>query len=487
MSVKNFSTTPASNATVDSINFAESQAPSSVNDSARQLMADMAELFALNKGGMTTGTVGGTGETMTLATTPNPFQAAYAAGQHFLVKAPGANTSSAPTINVAALGAKTIKANGQSLPIPAYLTNEMLLLAYDGTDMQLLSVMRESYSRNAQTGTTYTVVEADRGKHVTLSNASTIAVTLPQSTSSAFVSGWYAVFENIGAGTVTITPTTSTINGGASIKLGTGEAVLVTADGTNYRALGQGAAYTNINGLTEDTTQLGTDFVATANVAGTIAKKVKLQAVHSPSASAKTGSYTVVDADRGTSIRFAGLAADATLTLPAASGRAGFLLYVSNEDTTDAAPFGVIVDPNSAELIDGFSTRKGYMGTRVTLICDGTGWRTVQGYWRYFSGDQTITGGGSLTLAHGLGVRPKRCWGEFKCTTAELNYSVGDIIAYFDLDVGSVNNGVVMIMDATNVGIRFGSSGTMSGLNKTTGAGVNLTNASWRLRVYAED
>lgn len=41
MSLKNWSTTPSSNATVDSINFAEGQAPSSVNDSARALMADV--------------------------------------------------------------------------------------------------------------------------------------------------------------------------------------------------------------------------------------------------------------------------------------------------------------------------------------------------------------------------------------------------------------------------------------------------------------
>jgi hypothetical protein len=41
MSLKNWSTTAASNATVDSINFAEGQAPSTVNDSARALMADV--------------------------------------------------------------------------------------------------------------------------------------------------------------------------------------------------------------------------------------------------------------------------------------------------------------------------------------------------------------------------------------------------------------------------------------------------------------
>lgn len=49
MSLKNWSTTASSNATVDSINFAEGQAPSSLNDSARALMVDVkAALY--NKG-----------------------------------------------------------------------------------------------------------------------------------------------------------------------------------------------------------------------------------------------------------------------------------------------------------------------------------------------------------------------------------------------------------------------------------------------------
>jgi hypothetical protein len=448
----------------------------------------MAELFALNKGGMTTGTVGGTGETMTLATTPNPFQAAYALGQHFLVRAPGANTTTAPSINVAALGAKTIKQSGLALPIPAYLTNDMLLLAYDGTDMQLISVGRAGNPRNAQTGTTYTVLETDRGRHVTLNNASAVAVTLPQSTSSAFVNGWEAIFENLGAGTVTITPTTSTINGGASIKLGTGEAVNVTSDGTNYRALGQGAAYTNINGLTEDTGQDGSaDFVATADTSSTIARKVKMQAVHSPASSSKTGNYTVVDADRGTSISFAGLSADATLTLPAASGRAGFLIYVSNEDTNDTTGWGVIVDPNGAELIDGFSTRKTYTGSRLTLLCDGTGWRTVSGKWRFFSGDQTITAGGSLTLAHSLGVRPKTTLFELKCTTAADGFSIGDIFVVGLQDSASASNfGVSASPNATNMNVRYGSGG-MIVLNKGTGAYAVITVGNYRMRLWAED
>lgn len=245
MSVKNWSTTAGSNATVDSINFAEGQNPSSVNDSARALMADVKEWYNEITGGTRSGTVSGT-DTITLTTTPS--LAAYATNQRFLVKAAGANTVSNPTLNVSSLGAKTIKLpGGAALPVPAWATNDMLLLAYDGTDMILVGGTTYvgttgSLPRNAQTGTTYTVVTGDRGQHVTYSNASAIAVTLPQANSSTFGAGWFSYHENVGDGLVTITPTTSTINGAATLRLSKNQWALITSDNTNYRALVGGAA-----------------------------------------------------------------------------------------------------------------------------------------------------------------------------------------------------------------------------------------------------
>jgi hypothetical protein len=91
-----------------------------------------------------------------------------------------------------------------------------------------------SQAVNAQTGTTYTIVAGDLSKLVTFSNASSIAVTLPQATGS-FAAGFYADLKNIGVGAVTITPTTSTINGAATLVLNTGQSVRVVSDGTNYQ------------------------------------------------------------------------------------------------------------------------------------------------------------------------------------------------------------------------------------------------------------
>jgi hypothetical protein len=87
---------------------------------------------------------------------------------------------------------------------------------------------------NAQTGTSYTVQTSDSDKLITFSNAGAIAVTLPQATSS-FAAPFAFEAKNIGVGAVTITPTTSTIEGATTLVLTTGQAAQIVSDGTNWR------------------------------------------------------------------------------------------------------------------------------------------------------------------------------------------------------------------------------------------------------------
>jgi hypothetical protein len=112
-----------------------------------------------------------------------------------------------------------------------------------GGDLSADRTLRLSLTINSQTGTTYTVVDGDCGKLIRLNNASSVAVTLPQANGSTFISGWTADFQNIGAGAVTITPTTSTVNGGANLVLTTNQGAHCDSDGTNYTCvLGVGNA-----------------------------------------------------------------------------------------------------------------------------------------------------------------------------------------------------------------------------------------------------
>ena len=89
---------------------------------------------------------------------------------------------------------------------------------------------------DAQVGTSYTVVAADENKLLTFNNGSATAVTLPQATTAGFTVGAVFSVSNLGAGAVTITPTTSTINGNATVVLNQNQGALIVSDGTNYSA-----------------------------------------------------------------------------------------------------------------------------------------------------------------------------------------------------------------------------------------------------------
>lgn len=127
-------------------------------------------------------------------------------------------------------------AAGDSFRAESLGSGNWKILNYQRSDGTALS-SSSSELINPQTGTTYTYVSGDNGKLVTHSNASAIAGTLPQATGS-FAAGWWMDVANIGAGTLTITPTTSTINGAATLVLTTGQGCRIISDGTNYQIAG---------------------------------------------------------------------------------------------------------------------------------------------------------------------------------------------------------------------------------------------------------
>lgn len=82
-------------------------------------------------------------------------------------------------------------------------TTGQVLSKTSGTDLAFTWIEQDdtTLSFNAQTGTTYTLVIADLGKMVTLSNASGITLTLPP---SVFSTGNQINIQAIGAGQVTL-------------------------------------------------------------------------------------------------------------------------------------------------------------------------------------------------------------------------------------------------------------------------------------------
>jgi hypothetical protein len=74
------------------------------------------------------------------------------------------------------------------------------------------------------------------GKVVSFSNGSAIAVTLPQAGTAGFEANRCFAIVDLGAGSATVTPATSTINGGATKVYATGVGSMICSNGTNYLA-----------------------------------------------------------------------------------------------------------------------------------------------------------------------------------------------------------------------------------------------------------
>lgn len=147
------------------------------------------------------------------------------------------------------------------------------LICWDAGDTRYENCL-SSIATNAQIGTTYTVLTGDRGTLVTHSNAAAIAVTLPQSGGAGFEAGWFYYTCSIGAGTATITPATSTINGAATLVLNQHDCATIVGDGTNYRALiqrssgGGGGDSVQFNGTDVNTTINFTNRAGTGTIPG---------------------------------------------------------------------------------------------------------------------------------------------------------------------------------------------------------------------------
>ncbi len=105
---------------------------------------------------------------------------------------------------------------------------------------------------------------------------------------------------------------------------------------------------------------------------------------------------------------------------------------------------------------------------------------------RYASGNQTITSGGSLTLAHGLGRTPVLIVYKLKCLTAENGYSIGDVVRMDQACAGGLYGSLTCVPDATNLNVRFTSVNPICNIiHYTTGAQPNITNANWAFIVEA--
>lgn len=124
----------------------------------------------------------------------------------------------------------------------AYTSDTNTLWYYTGSAWESASSTTQALNLNAQTGTTYTLVMADGGEFVTLSNASAITATIPPNSSVAFPVGTQVNLLQLGAGQVTVTA---------------GAGVTIRSEGSKLKLKGQYATATCVKIATDEWVLLG--------------------------------------------------------------------------------------------------------------------------------------------------------------------------------------------------------------------------------------
>jgi len=325
-----------------------------------------------------------------------PIPSSYTRYLTVCFKASAANATATPTINVNSLGAKTIVSEaGAALSAGAIQANGYYWAQYDDTSARFVMISNPSkvagtgilQTPNPQTGAGYTAASTDWGKLLTLSNAAAQVLTLPQAGVN-FPNGWYADVENTGAGTWTITPATSTIDGAASVPLATNQGVRIFSNGSNYfteRGIGgSGAANLNVSvngssiGAQSGLNFIGGTGVTQACVNNTGASRVDCTpslntAVALTNANAQANKPWFCNSTNGTTGYTCSLSAAAALT--AYTGGMWLVLVVDTTNTSTQATLNV----------DGLGLKSITQSDGATIPTPG---QIAAGkpYWMYYDG-----------------------------------------------------------------------------------------------------
>lgn len=164
-----------------------------------------------------------------------------------MVVSTGTNFESAVLVGLTLSGGNTLTASSAG-SVTQVAAGAGLTTTYGSTGgtISVTGTLTNTTPTNSQSGSTYAITDSDNGKLLNFTDASAanVAVTLPQAgASSLFLAGWsaYVLSGNNTANnsneTVTITPTTSTINAMPRLVLGAGQGALIVSDGTNYQAV----------------------------------------------------------------------------------------------------------------------------------------------------------------------------------------------------------------------------------------------------------
>lgn len=249
MPVTSYSTSAANNSSAPPNGAPEGWAPSNVNNTIRQIMADIAVEAQVNAVKVLASVAG----TDTITGSMTPDLTAYSTGMKVVFTPANGNTGAA-TLNIDSLGAKSIvKGNGSSLVSGDLATTVPAELVYDGTNFVLINPLRPTFTaltvgtggvtsngslttpntasdevgfkgipQNPQSGN-YTLLLTDASKDIVHSSGDGAGdtYTIPANASVAFPIGTVVCFTNLDSNSVSIAITSDTLTLSGTTSTGT--------------------------------------------------------------------------------------------------------------------------------------------------------------------------------------------------------------------------------------------------------------------------
>jgi hypothetical protein len=262
--ISQYSQTAASNNAAPPNGWPEGQAPSTVNDCAREMMAGLAKWYASLKGSLVTT---GTGNAYALST--GSSHAALADIGTVVFRANHSNTGAA-TLAVDGLTSKAIRSRGAALASGALVADDLYMVTYNGTDDAFdMVTVPAAFNQLVAGGLSYPTADGTVGQYLTTNGAGVLSfanaaqnITRSARTSNTILgagdksaiidvtsgtftqtltaaatlgNGWYCYFKNSGTGTITLDPDgAETIAGAATKIVFPGEELLIQCDGTGF-------------------------------------------------------------------------------------------------------------------------------------------------------------------------------------------------------------------------------------------------------------
>ena len=191
-----------------------------------------------------------------------------------------------------------------------------------------------------------------------------------------------------------------------------------------------------------------------------------------------SSAFTIPSTPRPKTIIITTAAASFAGNVPAASLNLGVRLRFEKTDTGAGICTITRAGADTFSGATAFPLRNQY--DFIEIESDGTNWHVIDSM-STLDGATNINKNTVQTLAHGLGVRPRRLPWFLVCISAEYNYSVGDEVSASPQDIATRYWGVCA--DATNIITNTESTSSIAVLDKTTaGTGRIITENKWKFR-----